>query len=456
MKKIFLFVSLLAFMGFAQRAGSPDDWVESGQMLRYPANKYFTAVGIATSEVAARENAIVEVRRQISASIDSRTLSVEVQTITNNRATTSSQLDQNTVMTIVGDIEGVQIIATANRQNNFYAFAALEKEKFVSHQRMKINELRSDLTRTNTQANKALGDNNVALAVSLFNSMLDKITALEAERTLLSAATALTANEEVPVSRSEINTKLTQLFSSIRITASGQSRQVSFIGEAPREPFAVAITANGKPVENMSVSLFNENDRKVATAPSDKEGIARLALMSNIPTSRGTYRFAARIDLDGAQNIADVPFSLSVRTRDISGQISFAFSPELRSGAATIQQAANEMLSNHGILNDDCGCTRISVVISDVLGETIKGVSAARTFVRSTANLQISFTDKSGKQLYSTTVSQLGVANNRVAAVSEAIKKMRMSEDLPEIQNALQAQTVLQSIFDDDEETCCP
>jgi hypothetical protein len=454
MKKIFLFVFMLAFTSFAQRAGNPDEWVESGQMLRYPASRYFSAVGMGTSEVAARENAIVEVRRQISASIDSRTLSVETHTSVNNRTVTSSHLDQNTVMTIVGDIEGVQIIATATRQNNFFAFAALEKERFVSHQRMKINELRSDLTRTNTQANTALSAHNVALAVSLFNSMFDKISAMEVERTLLSAATALTANEEIPVSRAEINTKLTQLFSSIRITASGQNRQVSFIGEAPNEPFAVAITANGRAVENMQVSLFNENDRKVATASSDRDGIARLALTSNIPTTRGTYRFTARIDLEGAQNIAEVPFTLSARTRDISGLISFVFSPELRSGATTIQQAANEALSNHGILNDDCGCIKISVVISDVLGETIKGVSAARTFVRSTASMQISFTDKNGKQLYSTTVSQLGVANNRVAAVADGIKKMRMSDDLPGIQNALQAQAVLQSVFDE-EENCC-
>ena len=415
-----------------------DEWVESGQMIRYPASKYFTAVGMGKDDAAARKNAAIEIRRQISATVKSEQISKEFLLTTNNSSTDSSLFSARNRISVGGEITGAEIIATSVRGENYYAFAALEKEKFISFQRTKITELQNELKTINAQADKAITDKKIALAISFLNSAKEKILSIQSERLLLSAAAALTAKEDIPVSGADINGKLANLLNSIKIAVGGGDKQTVFAGEISTEPFSVIVTADGQPIENLSVSLFDDKNKKTATAFSDEKGTAYFFLDSRAPTLRGTYKYTAKIDLEGVKNLAGASFSYTVKIRDLPAQISISLSPELKKSAAAIETAAREMLSNHGILDDKCGCLKISIDISDSPKENIEGLSKQRTFVRSSVTAQITVSDDKGKQLSSGSVTNLGAANDRLGAVADGVKKIQLGAALTDIYEAVQ------------------
>ena len=418
MKKLLLLLTMFGVV-FAQIRN--DDWVDSGQMLRFPASRFFTAVGIGNTETLARENALVEIRRQISATVQSEQILREFSILTNNSAADTSILNTKNRITVDGNVAGVEIIATATRENRHFAFAALEKEKFIALQRTKIRELQGELTKTNNLADRAIRENNIALAITHLNSANEIISAIQNERLTLSAAAVLTENERVPVSRAEIDGKLAGVANSIRMVSS--------------EPFSVKITANNNPVENLPISLLDERNRVVASSRTDKNGNAKFNSDEFMPTTRGTYRFTAKIDLPQVQNLPTVQFSHTVRTQNLSAQITVSVSQDLRGAASTIERAVGEMFSHHGITNDRNAAARITVSVSDTPRERIEGVSESRSFTRSNAVVLVSV---QGKQPFSATFENVGTGSNRNAAVNDGIRKIRFGDALSDIQRAIE------------------
>ena len=417
-----------------------DDWVESGRMLRFPSSGYFTAVGIGSSEKSASENAVVEIQRQISSSVRSQQVSREFSLITDKSSVDTSLLSIQNKISVAGDISGVEIIATSVRRNNFYAFAALEKEKFISLRKLKITELQSELIKTYAYADKAIYENKIALAISLLNSANEKVAAIRSERILLSAATVLTENEETPVSKADIDAKLAAMTASVKIIVGAGDKQSVFVGEIPSEPFTVIATANDQPIENLPIALFDEKNRRIAVALSDNDGTAYLFLDEKSPSLVGTYKYKAIIDLPNARNLPPAEFQYSVKTRPTSiwAQISVSVAPDLKNDISLIDRAAKEMLAQHGILDDKCGCYKISVLTRGVQKEKIDGVSAMRSFYRTEVSAQIILSDNGGKQLYSATVRQVGAGNDKASAVSDGIKKIQLRNFLKEIEAAVQ------------------
>ena len=438
MIKLFFAFFMIVTANFAQTVGSlgGDAWVESGQMLRYPTSRFFTAVGVGASERAARENAVVEVKRQISASIDSRAILRETRTAVNNVESETTVFDERSRITTSGDIEGVQIIATATREGRFFAFAALEKENFIAHQRMKISELRTAVIEAERQARGAMAGGRVSLALAFFNTAADRVAQIQAERALLSAAVTLGQEDELPISFAQISAGLASLAATVRISAQSEESQTVFAEKASSLEFLVSVTSNEKPAENLRVFLFNEAGEKTANALTASDGTARLTLGDDAPTDRATHRFTAKIEW-GDDFLGEAAFAYTVQTRDLSARITVSVSNDLRSGRAEIERAAIQMLATHGIIHNSRSCARISVDVSDVLGERIDGITATRTFVRSTAQAQISVLDASGAQMFSTNISQLAMANQRTGAVVEAIRNMRLGVNLVPTQNAI-------------------
>jgi len=194
-------------------------------------------------------------------------------------------------------------------------------------------------------------------------------------------------------------------------------------------------------VENLPIALFDEKNKKVAAAQSDNNGLAYLFLNEKSPSLKGTYQYKAKIDLPGApQNLSTVDFSYSVKARNfsISAKIFVSVNKSMpKSDISTIEQAVREMFSQHGILDDKCGCVKIIVSVSDEPRESIDGVSASRSFYRSDATAQITIEDKNGKQIYSGSVKQLGVGKDRISAVADGLKKAQLNEVLGEIQETV-------------------
>jgi len=440
MKRIFLLMFFVAAIIFAQPI-KDDDWVESGQMLRFPASKYFTAVGVGNSEKSASENAVVEIRKQISATIKSEQISQEFSLQADGMQKDSSAFKVRSKISVFGNVGGVEIIAASTRKNNFYAFAALEKGKFISQQKMKIEELKKELTQTYNSANKAISEKKTALAISLLNTANEKIAEIRYERLLLSSAAVLTENDKLPVSKADVDTKIAELWYSIKISAVDGNKQVVFVGEIPSEPFVVKVLADDTPVENLPLVLFDEKNRRIASAQSDNNGLAYLFLNGKSPSSKGNYQYKVKIDLpDAPQNLSMVDFSYSVKARNasVSTKITVSVNKSIpKNGISTIEQAAREMLSQNGILDDKCGCIKTNVSVSDEPKESIDGVSAARSFYRSDVTAQIAVEDKNGKQIYSGSIKQLGVGKDRALAVADGLKKAQLGEVFAEIQEAV-------------------
>lgn len=428
---------LVAFLSVLFAAGIGDnEWIESGQMLRYPASKYFYAVGSGSTVEGANTSALVEVRKQISSTVKTTQLLSEEDVIDNSSHSYKSRYDERTKISMEGEVNGINLLASGEKDGVYYAFAALEKSVFVANSRAKIKELKAELEKVFGDAKNKITSSDITGGLTKLAEASKIFTRLKSTRTLLTAAAVLTDAEAYTITQSDIAEQYAQCLNSLQTNIIGGNKQVVKAGIIPEEPFEVQIGANGFPVPYIPFKLVTKTGKKVMEGYSDKDGIVSFYLSENANTEKGKHSYSVVPSLKVAKQyrsklkMLSQNFVYKVEGAPVYANIKVEVGGKLASKRRALAKKTRNLLAKYDVLDDSCKCMFVVATITATEGEYIQGVSKERTFLKSKVDILFSLKDKNGKTLDSFSKSGTGMGSDFPSSVMKGIESIKIKDGI--------------------------
>jgi TolB-like protein len=433
--KSMVFVAISFISTFAGDMGS--EWVESGTMLRYPSSKYFYGVGrsIKSSEDA-KVNSVSAVLNQIVVEVKAIQKSEEYDLVSFDSSKQSSIYESSVRLKSEGKLQGVEIISTAKRGEQFFAFAALSKELFVKNRLIEIKSLQKEVMAQYTSAKKSLEQGDVTATLNYLVGAKKSLKKLNSSRSMLSGAVALTEKESAPIHILEVNTLYNSCLSSIELKIISGNKQSFSMGEVPQKPFVAAVTVADKPAQGVPFSLVNEQGEKILTTTSDKSGKITFFLAEKAESSKGKHSYSVepnlKISKKDKESLGSLikEFHYTIKSLPKSVKIVTKLPTPLNGSYKKLDSKVKSLLSKYDLLNDSSSCQKLEVSLNYVENESISGISATRTFINSTVTANFTLTDNNGAELLSFEKSAKGSGSSLESSVAKAVSLLKIKSDI--------------------------
>jgi hypothetical protein len=141
-----LFISFISFIwgSTAVLAQQTPDWYNTGKLSGYSSPQYITGVAAGPSPEAANDNASKEIAEQIRVNIESTTQLVQKEVVHNDESVFNEMFKSAVTSTVNETISGIEIAEQEKVGDTYYAFAALDKDKYLASLRGRLdNQLTS-------------------------------------------------------------------------------------------------------------------------------------------------------------------------------------------------------------------------------------------------------------------------------------------------------------------------
>ena len=320
-----------------------DQWVTAGRDIEYPNDLYFVGVGMSEhGPEAAKQNAMIEVKKQITVKVTASTLDEQTSLTSAGIEKSSNLVESRSRLTTSGEVEGIEIVKTANRGNITYALAVLDKKNFVSNCRAKISELKKQLGQLVKTATQDIGGAKINAALAKLSEAKKVMGEIVDQRTLLSAAAVITPAEQLNFTMTDIAALYEKCVSSIRMTKISGDNQTFAVGMVPSEPFVVKVTADNAPVANIPAAIM-DNNRRIVEKFTDDKGRAELFLGEKADMSAGSHSYNVIISMQVSSDARKYlsaqtqTFNYTVQSNPCYAGIETEVSADLGSGRADIE-----------------------------------------------------------------------------------------------------------------------
>lgn len=434
MKKVSLLFTLLLTALFADFYDN--DWIDKGQMLRYPASKYFYAVGSGSTREGANTSAIVEVRKQISSTVKTSQLVSEDDVIENGNRNYTSKYNERTKISMQGEVSGINILASAEKDGVHYAFAVLKKEDFVKNSRANIQELKALLEKVFNDAKSKVSSGDITGGLTKLAEASKIFDRLKSTRMLLTAAATLTDKEAYTITESDISEQYAQCLNSLQTKIVSGNKQVVKAGIIPEEPFEVKISSAGFPVPYIPFKLVTKTGKKIMEGYSDRDGIVSFYLSENANTEKGKHYYTVEPSLRVAKahrsklKMLSQNFVYKVEGAPVYANIKVEVGGKLASKRGSLAKKTRALLAKYDVQDDSCKCMFLVATITATEGEYIQGVSRERTFLKSKVDILFTLKDKNGKTLDSFSKSGSGMGNDFASSVMKGIESVKIKDGI--------------------------
>ncbi|MFH0920243.1 MAG: CsgG/HfaB family protein [Fibrobacterota bacterium] len=385
----FSLVLMLAALTFGA-----NEWVTTGKTAEFPNEMYFVGVGMSDRGMdAAKNNAQIEVKKQISVSVNSTILDQMSSSTINGSENFSSKSESRAMLTTSGDVQGIQVVQTTQQGKLFYALAVLDKANFVSNTKTKIQELKKDLNNMMTGAKTDITAGKIGQGLKKLSAAKKDILDIMEQRTLLSAATQVTDAEKVDVSQNDISALYEKCVASIKVAKTAGDNQELSVGMVPEIPFAIQATADGTPVSGTLVELRDDMKKLIMTKFTDDAGTAEFSLGENANTAVGSHSFIAALKLPVSSNLQKVleatnqTFTYKVKSNPCYAKIEVRVPADLSAFSADLTDKAIKLLTKYDVMEDKESEYTVQVAITAKEAGTVTGLSEANTFVKSDVTL---------------------------------------------------------------------
>jgi TolB-like protein len=430
MEKIVLFLGL-----FALTFGA-GEWAVSGKHQAYPNALYFVGIGLSERGVnEAKQSAMIEIKKQISVSVNATTMDEMSSFSINGVEKSLSKSESRAKLTTGGDIQGVEVVETTQKGKIFYALAVLEKEKFVTNARTKIQELKADLRKQMSGASEDISAGKIGLGMKKLSAAKRAISDIMEQRTLLSAAAEITAAEKVDVSVNDIAALYEKCVASIKVEQVEGDKQELSVGMVPEIPFTISVTAEGTPVSGVLVVLMDDNNKKVMEKFTDENGQVSFSLGENINSSVGKHSYTTNIKLPINSNLQKVlastnqTFSYTVKSNPCYAKIEVKVSKELTGDIADLTDKVVKLLGKYDVQLDAESENVVEVSISAKETGNVQGLSEARTFVKTDVTLGFAL-KQDAKSLVSFEKVAKGTGSTFGKSVAQALPNVGIKADI--------------------------
>jgi TolB-like protein len=434
MKKISIGV-ITVWSVFTAFAG--DQWVSAGRDIEYPNDFYFVGVGMSErGPEAARQAAMVEVKKQITVRVTATVLDEQSSLSTGGRETSVNRVESRSRLTTSGDVQGIEVVKTAQQGKISFALAVLDKKNFVSNCRAKIAELKKQLAQIMEAASAGIAAAKVGTALRKLSDAKKLIADILDQRTMLSAAGEITKAEELNFTMTDIAGLYEKCVSSIRMSKVSGDNQAFAVGMVPSEPFVVqAATTDGTPVALLPVALLDGVKRVIEKFTDDK-GRAELLLGEKADMAAGSHSYSAAISLQVSSDVKkyltsqNQTFSYTVQSNPCFAKITVEVSQTLASGREDIEKKVSARLSKYDIKNNPESDNSLKVVVSATEAGGVQGLSQSSSFIKTDVTLTMTLLDESGKELASLQGAGKGMGGTVVKSASQGIDNIRIDKDL--------------------------
>ncbi|MCU0610075.1 MAG: LPP20 family lipoprotein [Chitinispirillaceae bacterium] len=354
-----------------------DTWTTSGKDADFPQERFFVGIGISgQSQDAAKQNALVEVRKQLSVSISSTVLEEQSSIKIGKKERATNRTDSRTKLSTSGEVQGIEVVKTAKRGKGYYALAVLDKKHFAGTCRSVISELQKEITGLVDDARVDLRSAQNGPAVIKLSAAQRILERLMDIRKLLSAAAALADADKLPVTHSDIAQLYEQCASSLKMAAASDSRQSCTVA-SPAKPIAVIVTASGTPAPGIPVSLLDERDSAVQKTVTGDDGVARFPLNeAGAVLPVGKHTFTAVIALSVLPECAKIlavqnrVFSCTVTSDPGFARLAISIDKNLLPEIKAIENKTAELLSRYDIRQDPTAESTLLVSVSATGNDT--------------------------------------------------------------------------------------
>ncbi len=437
--KLVLFMSLVII----STAFGGTKWTDNGKSAEYPRSLYFVGVGLSERGVNyAKQNAMVEVKRQISVNVKSTVTDEQTSSSINGAETYSSKSASRARLESEGEVEGIEIVETTKKNGLFYALAVLDKKKFVSNTKARLAELKENINKLVTEAKKDIASAKSGLALKKLSEAKKLITKFLDQRKLLSAATSITNAEKLDITKTDISLLTEKCVTAIKVKKNSGDKQKIKVGMVPEEPFIINITADGMPVSGIFVQLKNDDNKIVAEKFSDENGNVEFILGSEAETSVGDHEYTTHLKLKVASSLkrvlkaTDKTFSYEVESNPCFAKIEVEVPNVLRANSKTITSKVKKRLAKYDIKEDPEADYTIKFSLDVKETGRVQGVSRARTFIKCevTANIAL-LEDK--KEIISFDKKAKGTGSTLAKSATKAISIMKLKKDAKKMMETL-------------------
>jgi len=413
-----------------------DGWTGSGTDPEYPKTLYFVGVGMSERGVnEARNNAVVEVKKQISVNINATVLDEQMSMISDGIEVASQNRTKSTArLTTQGAVQGIEVARTTQKDGVYYALAVLDKENFAANCKTLIQENKAELERMMSTARKAIANAQVQDALRALAAARHALKTVVEQRTLLSAAQPLTQQQQLNYTKTDIDQLYEQSIAGITMTKISGDRQEVVAGNPPPYPFVVEVTINSTPAPMIPVYLKNESGKVVVVEYTRANGRANLVPDDAADMSAGVHRYTASIGLKVSSSVKtmltaqEISFKYTVTTSPVYVNISVALSPNVSSDKSGIVKKVVKRLGKYNLMHDGAACFSLLADISVEEKGHVQGVSAARTFVSSIVDATFTLKDGKGRTLSTFGKTAKGTGSTLGKSAQQAIGNLKIKE----------------------------
>ena len=169
LKALSLLCFVLLFTGSAAAQTAPD-WFTSGSLPSYNKEMYLTGIGSGSNPDAATNIASNDIAEQIRVNIKSTTKLVQKEVV-NDESSSFSERFQSAVTSSVNEtINGIEIVKQQKSGDTHYAFAALDKSKYLNSLRGKLQKQENSINTLIKEARQFSEKGKIVAAIDNFSS----------------------------------------------------------------------------------------------------------------------------------------------------------------------------------------------------------------------------------------------------------------------------------------------
>ncbi|OGJ94170.1 MAG: hypothetical protein A2487_07720 [Candidatus Raymondbacteria bacterium RifOxyC12_full_50_8] len=413
-----------------------NDWITTGKHQGYPNALYFVGVGLSEKGAdAAKQSAMVEVKKQISVKVNASTFDEMTSFSINGAEKTTSKSASRAQLTTSGDIQGIQVVETAQQGKIYYALAVLDKNNFVSNTKARIQELKKDLATQMNGAKADIGAGKIGQGMKKLSAAKRDIADIMEQRTLLSAAAEVTAAEQIDVSVNDIAALYEKCVASIKVEKAAGDNQELTVGMVPEAPFMITVSAESVPVAGTLVELKDEAKKTVMEKYTDESGSASFSLGENVNSAVGSHKYITCVRLPVNETLrkvlaaTDQTFTYKVNSNPCWAKITVKVAPELRADQIDLTDKAIKLLGKYDVQMDTASENTIEVSLSAKETGNVQGLSEARTFVKSDVTMGFALI-QDGKSIVSFEKIGKGTGSTLGKSVSQGIGNVGIKSDI--------------------------
>jgi len=427
-----MLLATLVCAGFAA-----DTWITTGRDQAYPNEMYFVGVGVSERGLdAAKQSALVEIKKQLSVKVNASMLDEQTSLNTNGKEVSTSHVESRARLVTGGDVQGVEIVKTATQGNLTYALAVLDKKNFVTNTKTKIAETKQQLAKLMDGANADIAAAKIGSALDKLSDAKKAIVEIGELRTLLSAASEVTAAEQLNFTNADISALYEKCVSSVRETKVSGDNQTFAVGMVPADPFVIEVkTTDGTPVPMIPVAILDGNKHLIDKYTDDK-GRADFIIGEKADMSAGSHSYTAAITLQVSSagkkflTAQNQTFTYTVQSNPCFAKVNVDVSQNLSSGKDDIMKKVVARLAKFDLKNDPQAENTLKVSVSAQDAGGVSGLSENNSFIKTTVSITLTLVDEEGKELATVAGASKGLGGSFVKSVAQGIESVKIDKDL--------------------------